>query len=598
MSKLQIGQDGFSLKAETFEDVVAILGRRGRGKTTTATVIVEGLHAAGARFVVVDPVGVWYGLKSSRDGRRPGIPVVVMGGDHGDVPLAHESGEIIADFVADPTSPSVVLDLKLFTQGEMVRFMTAFLSRLYHVNPGKPLHVVLDEADQFAPQRPMKDELAMLGAAQRVTKMGRSKGLHPILITQRPATLSKNVLTQAGLLISHAITGPQDRDAVDDWIKANAEEGERETFLAELSGLPRGTAYFWSPDIPLFRQVAVRDRETFNSSATPKRGEAVKPKALAEVDLEALKGRIAATIEKAKAEDPRELRRRIAELEREVRAAKAAQPPAPKAAAPKRVEIEVVKPRQVNRLAAVARILGRRVAATEEAARVVRSTWQELDAALKRARALSGDPIVVRAVPGAPGRGVSGVGPGPRSLTSASPVVPAALVRGNGRAAAPAEGLTGPEQRILDALAWLEGVGQREARQQAVAFLAGYTVGGGAFNNPRSALRVRGLIEYHGDRLALTEVGRVLARAPGAALTPEELQARVLGQLPGPEGKLLRVLLDAYPGALSNEDLAQRAGYAPNGGAYNNPRGRLRSLGLIDYQGGLVVARPVLFLQE
>jgi len=181
MSKLQIGQDGFSLKVETFEDVVAILGRRGRGKTTTATVIVEGLHAAGARFVVVDPVGVWYGLKSSRDGRRPGIPVVVMGGDHGDVPLAHESGEIIADFVADPTSPSVVLDLKLFTQGEMVRFMTAFLSRLYHVNPGKPLHVVLDEADQFAPQRPMPGEQAMLGAAQRVTKMGRAKGLHPIL---------------------------------------------------------------------------------------------------------------------------------------------------------------------------------------------------------------------------------------------------------------------------------------------------------------------------------------------------------------------------------------------------------------------------------
>lgn len=45
-----------------------------------------------------------------------------------------------------------------------------------------------------------------------------------------------------------------------------------------------------------------------------------------------------------------------------------------------------------------------------------------------------------------------------------------------------------------------------------------------------------------------------------------------------------------------NEELAARAGYAL-GGAYNNPRGRLRSLGLIEYQSGLVVPKPLLFLE-
>ena len=169
--------------------------------------------------------------------------------------------------------------------------------------------------------------------------------------------------------------------------------------------------------------------------------------------------------------------------------------------------------------------------------------------------------------------------------------------RGNGRSIVPAEGLTGPEQRILDALAWLESVGQQEARQAAVAFLAGYTVGGGAYNNPRGALRTKGLIDYRGDRLTLTDAGRQLAKAPERPLGPEDLQARVLAQLPGPEGKLLRVLLQAYPNALTNEELAERAGYAANGGAFNNPRGRLRSLGLIDYRGGRVAALPVLFLE-
>jgi hypothetical protein len=69
-------------------------------------------------------------------------------------------------------------------------------------------------------------------------------------------------------------------------------------------------------------------------------------------------------------------------------------------------------------------------------------------------------------------------------------------------------------------------------------------------------------------------------------------------RLPGPERKLLRVLLEAYPTPISNEDLAAKAGYADGGGAFNNPRGRLRSLGLIDYPDkGMVVARPLLFLE-
>jgi hypothetical protein len=97
--------------------------------------------------------------------------------------------------------------------------------------------------------------------------------------------------------------------------------------------------------------------------------------------------------------------------------------------------------------------------------------------------------------------------------------------------------------------------------------------------------------------MALTEAGRALARAPEQALSPDQLHARVLRQLPGPEGKLLTALIEAYPEGLTNEELAERAGYAPTGGAFANPRGRLRSLGLIDYRGGRVHALPVLFLE-
>ena len=139
-----------------------------------------------------------------------------------------------------------------------------------------------------------------------------------------------------------------------------------------------------------------------------------------------------------------------------------------------------------------------------------------------------------------------------------------------------------------------------EPEQPAVAFLAGYTYGGGAFNNPRGALRTKGLVDYvAGERIRLTDQGDAVANRPETPLTPEDLQARVLQRLPGPEQRLLRPLLDAYPKALANEDLASQAGYAPNAGAFNNPRGRLRSLGLITYpRPGFVVARPLLFLED
>lgn len=79
-------------------------------------------------------------------------------------------------------------------------------------------------------------------------------------------------------------------------------------------------------------------------------------------------------------------------------------------------------------------------------------------------------------------------------------------------------------------------------------------------------------------------------------LTREELHRRVLNRLPGPEQKILRVLLDAYPKPVGNHDLARAAGYEPGGGAFNNPRGRLRSLGLVHYPSqGFVAAREILF---
>lgn len=78
-----------------------ILAVRGAGKSNTAAVMAEEMFAAKLPFVVIDPVGAWWGLRSSFDGKGPGLAIPIFGGQHGDVPLNRESGELLADLIVE-----------------------------------------------------------------------------------------------------------------------------------------------------------------------------------------------------------------------------------------------------------------------------------------------------------------------------------------------------------------------------------------------------------------------------------------------------------------------------------------------------------------
>jgi len=584
---LHVAKD-FALPVDLVTQTIGVLAKRGAGKSYTAAVLAEEMLGASLPVVIADPVGVFWGLRAAANGRDPGLPILIMGGDHGDVPLEVGAGEVVADLVVDERI-SAVLDLSRLRKGEQARFMETFAERLYQRNR-QALHLVLDEADAFAPQRPMPGEQRLLGAIEDLVRRGRARGIGLTLVTQRAAVLNKNVLTQAQVLVALRTIAPQDRDAIDAWVEVHGTKEQRRELMDSLAALPIGAAWWWSPGWPtgegIFRRVTIRRRRTFDSSATPEVGAAAAtPKKLAAVDLEGIRKRMAATVERAQAADPRRLQRRVAELERELARKPIAAPAA-------RVEVEVIKPRQVNRLAAVARILERRVAATEEAARIVRSTWQELDAALKRVRALPGEihGRAPHALPGAPGLGVPGVGPGPRSQT---PAAPAAITkpflghsygspRGNGRA--PADGLTGPERKLLTALA------QHGARTtRALALLTGYAASGGAFRNPLSALRAKTYVEGR-ETVRITDTGVAALGAWDPLPIGQELLRYWLEHLPGPERKLLGAVTEAWPRSIATEALAAATGYEASGGAFRNPLSRLRTLDLVAGRGELRAA--------
>jgi hypothetical protein len=329
--------DKLSLPLEWMFLATVVYGARGSGKTSFGSVVAEEVTKAHQRFCAIDLKGDWHGLKSTADGKGEGIPIVVFGGDHADVPLEESAGKFLGETVAS-ISQSCILDLEHLSKGKQIRFLAEFFETLYHVNRD-PLLLLMDESQRYAPQKPGPDDARCLGAVQDTVKLGRKHGLGVVVFTQRGAGLSKEVSELCDMLVAFRTPGPLDQDRIKDWLDANTTKAQRDEVMGKLAGLATGTAVFASghPDLKIFGEFPVRRRETFDSSATPKVGQRrVEPKVLAKPELVELREKMSAAIERQKADDPKALRARIAELER---AEKARPPAAPKQ--PARVETKM-----------------------------------------------------------------------------------------------------------------------------------------------------------------------------------------------------------------------------------------------------------------
>lgn len=312
---------GFPLKAVT--ETFAVLGIRGSGKTHTATVFVEEILKAGQPACVYDPTGAWSGIKTSADGKKPGFPVVIFGGERADVPLEVNAGETIANVIVSKRLPAI-LDCSLMRKGDRTKFMTDFCETLYRKNR-QPLHFVCDEAHTLAPMKPYPNQTQLLGAMEDIVLQGRLRGLGLTVISQRPALLHTNIRTQCGTLVAMRIIGKHDLDAVREWTNAHGTPEQAAELMKSLPTLKTGEGWVWSPFfLKTLERVHFRQRETFDSGATPEVGKrVVTPKAFAQVDIAALGEEVRATVEKAKADDPKTLRIEMSKLTSELAKLKA-----------------------------------------------------------------------------------------------------------------------------------------------------------------------------------------------------------------------------------------------------------------------------------
>lgn len=548
-----------------------VLGKTGAGKSSAMRVLVERLLDLGKPVCIIDPKGDWWGLKSSADGRRAGYPVVIFGGEHADVPLNAHAGAHVAELIATGNRPALI-DLGGWMVGERTRFFIDFASTLFRHSRG-PRHLVIDEVHNFAPQGKILDPDAgkMLHWANRLASEGRGKGITLIAASQRPQKVHKDFLTSAETLVAMRVVHPLDRGAIKEWVDGCPDPVKGKEVLGSLASMPRGEGWVWSPEIgfgpervrfPLF--------STYDSFKAPTGEQTAKLKGWAEVDLEEIRAKLSAVVEEAQANDPATLKREIARLRAEISKANGAGRPTAE-------DLQAADQRGYTR-------------GWNEAMAQAEASRKELCKVVQRAVADAFNPpsrvemvrpeLRLDELPQLPGLPTP---KRPRNIPDSIPVTGNGGNSGNGK-------LSKAERLVLTALAQYP---QGRTRTQ-VAILTGYSSTGGGFNNALSSLRSKGWMTGSNERLAATPAG-LEALGPFDPLPHgEALLQHWFRQLSKAERAILQVLVEAYPVSMPKAEVAQLAGYEPNGGGFNNALSRLRTLELISGRGELE-ASPDLF---
>jgi hypothetical protein len=304
--------EGLSLPIDVVTQKAAFMGRTGSGKTYAATKLAELLLRAGAQVVAIDPVGVWWGLRLDADGKTPSdLELPIFGGLHGDIPLESTGGKLMADLIVD-RALSCVLDVSNSNPTPRRRGSRG-TSPIALLLPKKAspsaVHLFLEEArsssrrirrgdEQDAPRVSPAHQaraqfrnrrLAHLAAAAGSEQEGaQSDGAPARVPDDRPAGAESDL--PLGDREGRTKTSPT---------SCRARRSDSRT-----CGRRSGSA--------ISKTVKINEKRTYNASSTPTFGaKAVESKPLGAIDLRSCRSAMAATIEKAKATDPKHLRAEV-----------------------------------------------------------------------------------------------------------------------------------------------------------------------------------------------------------------------------------------------------------------------------------------------
>src|SRR6056297_1104659 len=232
-----------------------ITGKSGSGKSNTASVVAEKLLDSGFGILIVDIDGEYYGLKEEYE-------ILHVGADEEcDIQVTVEHAGKIASLALEQNVP-IILDVSSFLDEDEAEELLTEVSKQLFAKEKKhkqPLLMLVEECHEWIPEKGSVGEVGKM--LIKIGKRGRKHGLGIVGISQRPADVKKDFITQCDWLVWHRLTWRNDTKVVgrilgSEYADAVEELGDGEGFLVAD----------WSDDI---RRVQFHRKETFDAGATP-----------------------------------------------------------------------------------------------------------------------------------------------------------------------------------------------------------------------------------------------------------------------------------------------------------------------------------------
>lgn len=547
----------------------AVLGIRDSGKTVTSKGIAEQLLDNGVPIIVFDAVGKWRWMKVAAEGERgKAYKVVVAGGREPDLPLSpHSVSEIVRASLHERIPLVIDLFSRELSKSDWRKIVQTAIHVIHYENDGGAVHVFLEEAAEFVPQKVYDGET--YAEIEKLVRMGGNASVGITLINQRSQEVNKAVLDNCSTaLVLGCQVGKNAIEAVEKWIdRLDPETADDVT--KSLPKLQSGEAWVWtrkSLDRPS-REKMPMCRSLHPDRRTP---EAILKQARP-ADTAEFVAKLAATIpkviEQAKANDPAELRRTIASLKKQLDCA------APKE---KPVEVPIFDTACRQLLERVERVCSEVLSETKlrhEQFEIIQKWLTEA-----RHRVF-------------------------QTLEKAHAVRPAMRPAHTKRpeSAITNSTVTKKQQQILDAIAWFESVGNPNPSNLQVGAIALIDTSGGHFSNTVGPLSTAGLVERDRGSIRLTDIGRQQARIPDSISSLDEYHEVIRSRVrkartaSGKTLDILNVLINHGGESVSTEQIGEEAAIDHTGGYFSNSIGPLSTLGLIRRDHGTVTPTDILF---
>ena len=275
-----------------------VTGKSGSGKSNTASVVAEKLLDGGYGLLIVDIDGEYYGLKEEYE-------ILHVGADEEcDIRVGPQHAEKIAQLALEKHVP-IILDVSSFLDESKANELLTEVARHLFAKEKKlkrPFLLVVEEVHEYLPEGGGLDECGRM--LIKVAKRGRKHGLGMCGISQRPADVKKDFITQCDWLVWHRLTWQNDTKVVRRILGSEYADGVEE--------LNDGEGYLMTDWDEGVRQVQFQRKRTFDAGATPGLDDFERP------ELKSVSDDLVSDLERI-TEEQRARESRVQELERELK---------------------------------------------------------------------------------------------------------------------------------------------------------------------------------------------------------------------------------------------------------------------------------------